>query len=123
MTHDDRVDDPVFFEGKLILMQRTNPLIRCDGHVAGGGRKTAVQNLHEGGFTTAIGTDQAIAITFTKFNGDVFKQRLGTKLHSDVSGRDQGNILGAIKRKRWSNEGCGLYAVVGNASRGSQKYL
>ncbi len=37
-------------------------------------------------FAAAIGADQPIAIAATKFDGDVFKQRFGTKLHGDIGG-------------------------------------
>ena len=49
--------------------------------------------FHEGGFAAAVGADQAVTVAIAKFDGDVFKQRLGAELHGDVRGRNQKTVL------------------------------
>src|SRR5690606_25090620 len=87
------VDHDEFFVGELVVVQLTQTLVGRQAHVTGGRLQGTVQNLHEGGFATAVGTDQAVTVAITEFNGNIFKQRLGTKLHGDISGREHEVIL------------------------------
>jgi hypothetical protein len=48
--------------------------------------------LHQGGFATAVGADQAVALTVAELDGDVLEQRLAAELHGDVGRGDQGRI-------------------------------
>ena len=93
MPHDDGVQHRVLFKGKLVLAQLAEAVVRAEHHLPAAGRKLTAEDLHEGGFAAAIGADQAIAVAVAEFHGDVFKQRLGTELHGDVGGRDQGTVL------------------------------
>jgi hypothetical protein len=94
VPHDHGIDHRELLETKLVLVQATDPLIGRDRHVAGAGREAAVEDFHKGGFTAAVGADQAVAVAVTEFDGDIFEQWLGTKLHGDIGGRDHGSIPG-----------------------------
>ena len=93
VAHHHGVEHGEFFVGELVLVQFTQALVGRQAHVTGGWFQGTVQNLHEGGFATAVGTDQAVTVAITEFNGNIFKQRLGTKLHGDISGREHEVIL------------------------------
>lgn len=67
----------------------TEALVGRNGNIARRGSKAAIQNFHKRGLSAAIGVNKAVAIATTKFDRDVFKQWLSSKLHSDSGGRDQ----------------------------------
>ncbi len=90
MAHDHRVDHVEFFVGELILAQLAQAQVRLEHHLAGGRFQIATEDLHEGRLAAAIGADQAVAVATAEFDGNVFEQRLGTELHGDVGGGDQG---------------------------------
>ncbi|MND77665.1 hypothetical protein D3C80_693600 [compost metagenome] len=84
VAHDDGVQHAVLLESELILTQFTQALVRIEEHVAAARHQIAAQDFHKCRFAAAVGADQTIAVTAAKLNGDVFKQRLTAKLHSDV---------------------------------------
>ena len=53
-------------------------------HVSTGWLELSTQDLHEGRFTATIRANEAIAITATELNGDIFKQGFCPKLHGDI---------------------------------------
>ncbi len=86
MAHDDRIQNGKFFKGELILAQLTDAFIRIERNVAERWLKVAAQDLHECRFSATVGANQAVTVAAAKFDGNVFKQRLTAKLHSDVAG-------------------------------------
>ena len=89
IAHNNGINNAVLFKSKLILAKNTQLLARRNRDVARGRRQLSAQDFHEGRFTTAVRTDQTITVTIAEFSGDVFKQRLSAKLHSDVRRGDQ----------------------------------
>ena len=90
VTHDHGVDHAELFVGKLVLAQLTQTHVLFEHDLAAGGLQLAAKDLHEGRLAAAVGTDQAVAVAVAEFDGDVFEQRLGAKLHGDVGGGDHG---------------------------------
>ncbi len=90
VTHDHGVDHAELFVGKLVLAQLTQTHVLLQHDLAAGRLQLAAEDLHEGGFAAAVGTDQAVAVAVAEFDGHVFEQRLGAKLHGDVGGGDHG---------------------------------
>ncbi|MOA00908.1 hypothetical protein D3C78_1202880 [compost metagenome] len=84
VAHDNGVQHAVLLKSELILTQFTQALVRIEEHVAAARHQIAAQDFHKCRFAAAVGADQTIAVTAAKLNGDVFKQRLTAKLHSDV---------------------------------------
>ena len=86
VPHDHRVEHGEFFKGELILTQLTDTLVRVERNVAQRRLQVTAEDLHKGGFTATVGTNQAVTVAAAKFDGNVFEQRLTAKLHSDVAG-------------------------------------
>jgi hypothetical protein len=60
----------------LILTQLAQTLTFVQHHFARSLFQIAPQNLHKSGLAATIGTDQAVAVTVSEFDRDVFKQGL-----------------------------------------------
>jgi hypothetical protein len=90
MTHHHDVDDTQVFECELVLTQECHALMRVERHIAGGRFEHAGENLHEGRFAGAVGTDQAVAVAAAELDADVVEQRFGTELHGDVGSGQHG---------------------------------
>ena len=86
MPHDHGVEHGELFEGELILTQLTDTLVRVERYVAERRLQVTAEDLHKGGFSATVGTNQAVTVAAAKFDGNVFEQRLTAKLHSDVAG-------------------------------------
>ena len=86
VPHDHGVEHGELFKGELILTQFTNALVGIERHVAERRLQVTAEDLHKGGFTATVGTNQAVTVAAAKFDGNVFEQRLTAKLHSDVAG-------------------------------------
>ena len=86
MPHDHGVEHGELFEGELILTQLTDTLVRVERHVAQRRLQVTAEDLHKGGFSATVGTNQAVTVAAAKFDGNIFEQRLTAKLHSDVAG-------------------------------------
>ena len=93
VTHDHGIDHAELFVSKLVLAQLTQAHVLLQHDLAAGRLQLAAEDLHEGRLAAAVGADQAVAVAVAKFDGDVFEQRLGAKLHGDVGGGDHGKIL------------------------------
>ena len=87
MAHHDDVQHAHVFERKLILPQFAQTFVDVEHHITGRRLQIAAQNLHEGRFAAAVGTDQAVAIAIAELDGNVLKQRLGAELHRDICSR------------------------------------
>ena len=76
----------------VALYSAVDERLTQQGHIARDAKELqlAAEDLHEGGFAAAVGTDQAVAVAVAEFDGHVFEQRLGAKLHGDVGGGDHG---------------------------------
>jgi hypothetical protein len=92
VAHDHGVNHREIFKGELILTQFADALVRFDPDIPRRWDQIVTEDLHKGGFATAICADQTIAIAATEFDGDIFKQGLGPKLHGNVSGCDHNKI-------------------------------
>ncbi len=90
VAHDHRVDHAEIFIGELILAQLAQTHVGLEHHLAGRWLQLATEDLHEGRLAAAVGADETVAVAAAEFDGDVFEQRLGTELHGDVGGGDQG---------------------------------
>ena len=67
------------------------------GNLSGIGFDFTGQDLQEGGFARAVGTDEAIAIAGGEFDVDVFEQNAFAKGQGNVCGADHGSFL--IRKK------------------------
>ena len=88
MAHDHCINDAEFFVSELILIQFAQTFIGVQRYVARRWLQLTGKDFHEGGLTAPIGANQAIAVAFAEFDGDVFKQWLNAKLHGDIRGCD-----------------------------------
>ena len=111
MAHDHGIDHRAILIGKLVLAQFTQTDIGLQHDLAGGGLEIATQDFHQCGLATAIGPDQAIAITVTKFGGDVFKQGFSPELHGDIGGGDQETNLSMWGRACAGEKKAGIVQV------------
>ncbi len=93
MAHHDHIKHALVFVGELVLLEPCHTFVAVDGDVASRRLQHAGQNLHEGGLTATVGADQAVAVAFAEFDGDVLEQRLGAKLHGDVVSDEQNESL------------------------------
>ena len=84
VAHQHDIKDPQVLERELILAQFTHAQTRLEENITRRGVKIATNDLHQSRLARAIGTDQAVAISFTEFNVDVFKKRLGSELNCEV---------------------------------------
>jgi len=84
VAHDHGIQHAELFESELILTQFTQALVRIEEHVTGAWHQVTGKDFQKGGFTAAVGSDQTVTVTAAKLDGNVFKQRLTAKLHSDV---------------------------------------
>ncbi len=89
VTHDHGVNHGEFFVGELILAQLTQTHVRLEHDLTAGRIEIAAEDFHESRLAATVGTDQAVAIACAEFDRNVFEQRLGAKLHRDVSCGDQ----------------------------------
>ena len=92
VAHDDGIQHRVVLEGELVLAQLAEALAGLHRHVARAGLQIAAQDLHQGGFSTAVGADQAVAIAAAELDGDVLEQRLAAELHGDVGRGNQNRV-------------------------------
>ena len=74
ISHDDGIQNRIFVILEMILFQEGKTLSRSDDDFAAGGFQFAGQNLQERGLARAVGADQAVAVSFCKFDIDIFKQ-------------------------------------------------
>ena len=117
MTHDHRVDDIEVLVGELILPQLAEAHVGLEHDLACGRLKIATEDFHERRLAGPVGADQAVAIAIAKFDGDVFKQRLGAKLHGDVSCRNQEALSRGFQSVRyrlvhaWSERCCSFAQI------------
>ena len=88
MSHDHGVDYRELFEGKLVLIESADALVRRGRDIASRGDQAAVENFHKRRFATAIRADEAVTVAVAKFDRDVLEEWLGGELHGDVGGRD-----------------------------------
>ena len=71
---DDSIQDHLAVVFILVLLQEGETLAGCHGDSAVGGIQLSGQDLEEGGFAGAVGTDDPVAVPFRKFDGNVFKK-------------------------------------------------
>ena len=57
----------------MILLQEGETLSRGNDDFAIGGIQLAGQNLQEGRFSRAVGSDETVAVTLGKFDIDIFE--------------------------------------------------
>ena len=62
VAHDDRVQHGVGVIGVLVLLQHGHAHLGQDGHRAAGGLQLAGEDFQKGGFTSAVGADDAVAV-------------------------------------------------------------
>ena len=84
MPHQHHVQHAVVFIGELVLTQFAEALALVQHDFARALLQIATEDLHEGGFAAAVGTDQTVTVTVAEFDGDVLEQRLGAELHGDI---------------------------------------
>ena len=84
MPHHDDVQHTHVFVCELVLTQFAKPFARIEHDGSGSRFQITAQNFHEGRFAGAIGSDQAITVSFAELDGYVFKQRPGAELHGDI---------------------------------------
>ena len=76
VAHDDRVHHVVGVVGVLILLEHRHAGLGQDGHLAGGGLQLAGEDFQEGGFTRAVGADDAVAVALGELEIHVGKEGL-----------------------------------------------
>ena len=76
---DDRIQYGLAVVFVVVLLQERQSLPGRHGHGAVGGIQLAGQDLEEGGFARAVCADNAVAVAFREFNGNIFKKRLLTQ--------------------------------------------
>jgi len=103
MAHDHGIDHRVLFKRKLILTQFTEPDIRLQHHLAGRGFQVTTEDFHERRFAAAVGTNQAVSVTLSKADVDVFEQWLGAKLHGDIGRGDHSDIRSYRAKEKQAN--------------------
>ena len=74
MPHEDGVKHRVVVEGKVILRQDGEALARPQRDRATRRVELAADGAQEGGFTSPVGTDDAVAIAGQKLEIDVLKK-------------------------------------------------
>ena len=62
VAHDDRVQHGVGVIGVLVLLQHGHAHLGQDGHRAAGGLQLAGEDFQKGGFASAVGADDAVAV-------------------------------------------------------------
>ncbi len=76
VAHDDGIQYSIGIVLEVILLQEGQTLARCDGHIAVRRLQLSGKDPQESGFSGAVGTDDAIAVSLGKFYAYVFKQGL-----------------------------------------------
>ena len=76
VAHDDGVHDVVGVVGVLILLEHRHAGLGQDGDLAGGGLQLAGEDFQEGGFTRAVGADDAVADALGELEIHVGKEGL-----------------------------------------------
>ena len=89
VTLHHHVQHALVLVGELVLVELAEAQAGLQHDVAGAWLQVAAQDLHERGLAAAVGADQAITVAVAEFNGDIFEQGLGPKLHGDIGGGDQ----------------------------------
>ena len=85
--HDD-VEHALVFVAELVLVQLAQAQAGLQHDLADALLELAAQDFHERGLAAAVGADQAIAVAVGELDGDLFEERLGTKLNRDVGSRE-----------------------------------
>ncbi len=83
IAHDDRIDDAILIEGKLILAQNSQLARADDGSLLR--FKFTGEKLHERGFTRPIGTGEAVALPRNKAGGNFVEQNFGAVAHGHIT--------------------------------------
>ena len=99
MAHHHDVEDAIILVGELVLPQLADPLVDIERDVASGRFELATEDAHEGGLAAAIGANEAVAITTTKFDRDVFEQGLFAELQGETSGAEQTGLRACYMEK------------------------
>ena len=84
VSHNNCIQNRIGVVFKVILLQERKTLSRCDHNVAVGGLKLSGQDLQKSRFSCAVGANETVAVSFCKFDVDIFKQGFFSNPQSDV---------------------------------------
>ena len=74
ITLDHGIEDDLIIIFVLVLFQEGQSLSLGNGNSAVGGIQLSAEDLKESGLSGAVGTDDAVAVSFGEFDVDIFKQ-------------------------------------------------
>jgi hypothetical protein len=96
IAHDHGINHAMLVEGELVLAQDAELFRTRD--VALGRLDFAGQDLHQRGFTGAVGAGDSIAPSCEEGGADIFEQDSGAEAHRDVVNGEQGTLIVAWLR-------------------------
>ena len=68
----------------MVLLEHAHPLAGVDDHFPLAGFQLPGEDPQEGGFPRPVGADDAIAVSFGKFQVHIFKKVLSIKIDADI---------------------------------------
>ena len=74
----------------MVLFQDGHALLFRDDDLAGSGLQVAGEDAQKRGLTSAVGTDDAIAVAGDKFQIHMLEKRLTAEVHADVIDSNHG---------------------------------
>ena len=80
---DDCIQNDLIIIFVVILFQEGEALSLGHGDIAAGGIQLTGQDAEEGGFAGTVSADNAVAVSFCKFDGDIFKQGFFSQAECD----------------------------------------
>ncbi len=90
VAHDDGIHDRVLVAGVLVLFQNRHSYLGQDGYRAAGGVQLPGENVQKGGFSRAVGADDAVTVAAGKLKVDVGEQNRAAVLEAEVAHSDHG---------------------------------
>ncbi len=96
MSHQDRIQDGVFIEGKVILFEDGHAFVGAHRDRTCSGVDVAGDDFEEGRFACAVGTDDAVAVAGCELEIYVVKQDALAKLEGYI-GYGQHGFFGKSK--------------------------
>ena len=78
-------DNIILIKGKMVLLQHGHALTGSNIYGTLGRLNITGKQLQKGGFTSTVGTNNAIAVSRSKLNGNVLKEHALTELECNTT--------------------------------------
>ena len=86
VPHHDDIENAHILIRELILIQFAKTFILVESDSPGSSFPVTTQNFDERRLAGTVSPDQAVTVSFTEFDGNIFEQGLGAELYGNIGG-------------------------------------